>query len=106
KREPSSPGVSPHTSPAPAAAPRVASPADLLAALGASDLPAPFKQALEPLIRESGPDLDHVRRQIEHWYEAVMVRASGWYKQKVQWIIVSIALLAAWVANADTLMIV
>lgn len=51
-------------------------------------------------------DLAHVRKDIEDWYDSAMERVSGWYKRKIQWIILGISLGISWLFNADSFTIV
>lgn len=57
-----------------------------------------------------GPQLDerrlaNLRQQIETWYDQSMERLSGEYKRKTQYWLLAIAMVAALVANIDTLAI-
>jgi hypothetical protein len=64
------------------------------------------RQALLTLIDEAGNDLDRARENIERWYDDVMDRVSGWYKRRMQWILLAIGLLAAGLLNVDSLTLV
>jgi hypothetical protein len=77
----------------------------LLQQLQSSGLPQEVKQALAPLIEEGGNNLELARYHIERWYDAAMERTSGWYKRKIQTIILCIALVLTIATNADTLAI-
>lgn len=78
---------------------------DLLSQLQDSNVPQALKDTLRPLIQEAGDDLGKARKNVEAWYDAGMERASGWYKQKVQLIIITIAIIVTFATNADSLMI-
>lgn len=77
----------------------------LLDKLPDSGFPAEVKAALTPLVQAADGSIDRARANIEQWYDDTMDRASGWYKQKVQRIILFIAVLIVFVANGDTLML-
>jgi hypothetical protein len=64
-----------------------------------------LKQALLPLVDAAGDDVSKARENIEGWYDSAMDRVSGWYKRRVQWIILGLGLGIAIVVNADTITI-
>ncbi|MBT1688725.1 hypothetical protein [Dawidia soli] len=61
---------------------------------------------LTSLLRDSNNDLFKFRLQLEQWFEDTMNRASGWYKQRIQFTLLIIGLIIAIGFNADTLAIV
>lgn len=63
------------------------------------------RQALLTLIDAAGNDKRRVRENIELWYNSSMDRVSGWYKRRVQWILIVLGLLTAVAMNADTIAI-
>lgn len=63
-----------------------------------------IKNGLSVLISESGMDVQRLSRSVEEWYNAVMERASGWYKRKIATAILVIGSLLTIAANADTIM--
>jgi hypothetical protein len=63
----------------------------------------PIKISLLILIDQAGNDLEKARANIEEWYNDTMDRVSGWYKRRVQWILIVIGLLAAVALNIDTI---
>jgi hypothetical protein len=72
-----------------------------------------MRRTLLPLIEyaeviELDPDkrVAQVRQNIEYWYSTTLERASGWYKNQVQAIGITIGFLVASVLNADTINIV
>lgn len=74
---------------------------------GINNLPdGDVKRTLTTLLRTGGADLAQAQKSIETWFNDTMDRVSGWYKRKVQWITVFVALLLAVGTNADTLRIV
>ena len=79
--------------------------AEILEKLPNSGLSEKVQQALVPLIRSAGTDLDQARKNIEDWYDAGMERATGWYKQRIQGVTLFVGFLAVFLANADTLML-
>jgi hypothetical protein len=58
---------------------------------------------LANILAEAEGDVDKARAQLEKSFDDVMDRASGWYKRKVQLILLVVALLVAGGLNADTL---
>src|SRR5215831_11562019 len=64
-----------------------------------------LKHALLPLVDAAGDDVSKARENIEGWYDSAMDRVSGWYKRRVQWIILGLGLGIAIVVNADTITI-
>lgn len=63
------------------------------------------RKALLALINETGDDLKKVRENIEGWFDDAMDRVSGWYKRKMQWIILLLALGVTVGLNANTITI-
>jgi hypothetical protein len=61
------------------------------------------KTALLALIDDAGKDFDKARRNIEEWYDSAMDRVSGWYKRRVQYILLAIGLITSALVNADTI---
>ncbi len=61
-----------------------------------------LKKSLMILVREAGDDVVKARKNIESWYDESMERVSGWYKRKIRWIILGIALVVTVGLNADT----
>jgi hypothetical protein len=62
-----------------------------------------IKISLLILIDQAGNDIDKARANIEEWYNDAMDRVSGWYKRRVQWMLIGIGLLAAASLNIDTI---
>jgi hypothetical protein len=63
------------------------------------------KRALLVLIDAGRYNLQEARGSIENWFNDAMDRVSGWYKRKIQLIILGLALLVSAGLNADTIMI-
>ncbi|HEX8476362.1 MAG TPA: hypothetical protein VF666_20345 [Pyrinomonadaceae bacterium] len=63
------------------------------------------KRALLTLIDEAGNDIEKARKNIEDWYDAAMDRVSGWYKRRVQYILLAIGFIVSIAINADTITI-
>ncbi|HEY0080462.1 MAG TPA: hypothetical protein VGB73_17780 [Pyrinomonadaceae bacterium] len=61
------------------------------------------KTALLTLIDEAGGNLDRARENIEDWYDDAMDRVSGWYKRRVQIILLIIGFAVSAAINADTI---
>lgn len=65
-----------------------------------------IKGALLCFFNATQENLAHVRKDIEDWYDSAMERVSGWYKRKIQWIILGISLGISGLLNADSFTIV
>jgi len=63
-------------------------------------------RSLQMLLRHSGDSFENALNEIEHWYDETMDRATGWFKRKLQVILVVIAAIVVVLSNADTLQIV
>jgi len=61
---------------------------------------------LTSLLRDSENDLVKFRFHIEQWFDDTMDRATGWYKQKIQFVLLIIGLVMAVLFNANTFVIV
>jgi hypothetical protein len=61
---------------------------------------------LASLLKDANNDLVKFRFQLEHWFDDTMDRATGWYKQKVQFVLLMIGLVMAVWFNANTIDIV
>jgi hypothetical protein len=64
-----------------------------------------LKTALLTLMDEAGNDVDRARRNVERWYDDAMDRASGWYKRRSQWFLLSFGLAFAVALNIDSVRI-
>lgn len=62
-----------------------------------------LKELLNQFWEESGQQLHVFSEKIEHWYEDVMDRASGWYKRNTQKVLLFLGVLIAVVFNVDTI---
>lgn len=70
-----------------------------------TDAPNPTKEMLKSLLKEAESETASFRELIEHQFEAVMDRASGWYKRHTQLMAFAVAALLVVGANVDTLKI-
>jgi hypothetical protein len=61
-----------------------------------------LSQALVTMIDEAKGDFDRAVKNVEDWYDGAMDRVSGWYKRRVQWILLAIGFIAAILINADS----
>ncbi|MFL6230975.1 MAG: hypothetical protein ACJ741_19540 [Pyrinomonadaceae bacterium] len=61
-----------------------------------------LSQALVTMIDEAKGDFDRAVKNVEDWYDGAMDRVSGWYKRRVQWILLGIGFAAAILINADS----
>lgn len=57
------------------------------------------------LLHEAGNDVEKARRNVESWYNDAMDRVGGWYKQKTQVIIFTIAFIVCAALNIDAIKI-
>ena len=73
------------------------------AALEEVDPKEPVGGVLLALSRGSGESLDEVRAAVADWYEEAMDRVAGWYKRRVQWVLLIIAAVVTVSVNADTM---
>jgi len=64
---------------------------------------AELKNALVALYHHAQGDAVVFRRGVERWYDDTMERVSGWYRRRVQLVILALAIGTALVLNADTL---
>lgn len=64
--------------------------------------PGPIRKTLLTHINNAGNDLAKVRKEVETWFDNAMDRVSGWYRRKIQVVLLVIALLLAAAFNADT----
>ncbi len=64
-----------------------------------------LKSSLLLLLEDAGQDMKTWVKNIEDWFNAVMDRVSGWYRKKVQLIILALAFVVSAFLNADTFMI-
>ncbi len=63
------------------------------------------KKLLLYLIEEAGGNFQKARENTEKWFNDAMDRVNGWYKRKMQWITLGVALVVSIGLNADTLTI-
>jgi hypothetical protein len=60
------------------------------------------KRPVLRMIQGAEGNVDKARVEIEAWFDAAMDRVSGWYKRRVQYWLLVIAILVVGVSNADT----
>lgn len=63
------------------------------------------RNALLPLIGHADTALETAQRNIAGWFDDAMDRVSGWYKRKVQFLSLAVALLVSVAINANTFVI-
>ena len=61
-----------------------------------------IRDILVSFSNEANGNIEKFREEIENWFEEMMNRASGWYKRKVQIILLIIGLIISIIFNADT----
>jgi hypothetical protein len=64
-----------------------------------------LKKTLTALYNSAQRDAPRFRRSVERWYDDSMERVSGWYRRRVQKVLLVLALIVAFVLNADSLRI-
>jgi hypothetical protein len=70
------------------------------------NLPSDYlREVAKSLLVGAERTVDDLRGKLEQWYDDSMERVSGWYKRKVQVLLVAIGLAIAVVLNVDTLLI-
>jgi hypothetical protein len=68
--------------------------------------PGSARQMLLTLLSQANIDVVQARQAIESWYNDGMDRVAGWYKRKVQLILIILALLLTVATNTDTIVVV
>ena len=61
-----------------------------------------MKGALLCFFTTAQKDLKEIQKDIENWFNSAMDRASGWYKRKIQWIMLGISFGVCGFLNADS----
>ncbi len=61
-----------------------------------------LKRALLVCMDDADEDLDRARANVERWFEEAMERVTGWYKRKMQLIIVGVAAAVSVALNVDS----
>lgn len=70
------------------------------------DRAAAYNNSVTQLEQEVAQTLNQAQVNMEAYFNDAMDRVSGWYKRKVQWMIIGLALLATVMLNVDTLAII
>ena len=65
-------------------------------------LPGGMRSPLLAQLDAAGGDIENLRKGLEAWYDSSMERVSGWYKRRVQLILLAIATAATIGVNADS----
>ena len=68
-------------------------------------IPAGTKSVLVSLASDAMRDRDHLRMEIEHWFDSAMDRVSGWYKRRIQVVICVLSFIVAVGLNVNTVSI-
>jgi len=76
--------------------------AEFRTAIEALDKSSQLRRPLLLLLESAGSSLAEFQQQLETWFNEVMDRVAGWYKRKIQLIVMLIAVVVAFAANADT----
>lgn len=64
-----------------------------------------IKNRMLKIVSGVADSFEERKEYLENWFNATMERAAGWYKRKVQAILLILALLVTVLLNADTIMI-
>ncbi len=64
-----------------------------------------IKNRMLKIVSGVADSFEERKEYLENWFNATMERAAGWYKRKVQVILLILALLVTGLLNADTIMI-
>ena len=67
--------------------------------------PAPLQEALVTLLEEAQNDVNRLRQNLEHWFDAEMDRVSGWYKRNAHRWLLAISVVLVLAVNIDTVSI-
>lgn len=70
------------------------------------DRSKPLNKLLGPMLEEAKDNLDAFKLKVEEHYNAVMDRASGWYKRRTQFMMFFVGLILAGCLNVDSIYIV
>ncbi|GAB4399745.1 MAG: hypothetical protein OHK0053_20410 [Microscillaceae bacterium] len=60
------------------------------------------RRLLFSFITQTGDSLDRFQREMHHWYDSVMDRASGWYQRYVKQILLYLGFVLSVIFNADS----
>lgn len=71
---------------------------------GVAGLPAgnPAKRAILRMLVDADGDVDRLRASLERWYDDAMARMGGWYKRRVQLLLLALGAALAIGFNVDT----
>jgi len=76
---------------------------ETVAGLSSNSAAAPIQGALLAMIDDAQGDINKFRANVDNWYDAAMDRVSGWYKRRVQFIIMILAVFVVMAFNADSI---
>jgi hypothetical protein len=69
-----------------------------------AELPnADLQKTLLALLDDAGDNMVEVRQNIERWFDDSMERLAGWYKRRIRWVIIVLALVISVGLNVDSL---
>ncbi len=68
-------------------------------------LPPNLQAAFTIFQRQAAGDAAKLQAGLEEWFNHRMDRVAGWYKRRVQWILVALGMIVAVALNADTVQI-
>lgn len=64
-----------------------------------------LKKSLLTLYEDAGHEIEKFKENIEVWFNNGMDRVNGWYKRRVQWVTLVVALVTALAMNVDAILI-
>jgi hypothetical protein len=70
------------------------------------DRSKPLNKLIGPMLDEAKDNLDVFKAKVEEHYNAVMDRASGWYKRRTQFMMFLVGLILAGCLNVDSIYVV
>jgi hypothetical protein len=77
---------------------------DLVARLKASvQGNTPLERVLRLILEDARDDIEKVKQAVAAWFDDAMDRVSGWYRRRMQWMSLGLALIATVALNVDSL---
>ncbi|MCC7449013.1 MAG: hypothetical protein IT324_16460 [Anaerolineae bacterium] len=76
---------------------------DMQAAVAKLPDNSPLKKVLASALVKAEGDIEKVRANLASWYDNSMERVSGWYKSKIQYVLIILGMVIAVIFNIDTI---
>ncbi|TQK03557.1 hypothetical protein FBX97_5129 [Herbaspirillum sp. SJZ107] len=64
-----------------------------------------LKKSLLTLYQDAGNDIEKFKENIEVWFNNGMDRVNGWYKRRVQWVSLAVAMVTVVAMNVDAILV-